>query len=200
MFISTFKQFVAHTPRLAMVTALFLFGAAQANELCITDNRGIDNVQQTTPTARFTISEHVVTDNKTGLMWSRCPHGYEYQSFGCNRVVGEKQTFTWAEAMAEIDPSETTVYRGEPGGWRLPNVKELLSIVERTCHDPALNSKVFLDSVTQAYWTNTLSATGGALAVDFNYGIIRTAGGDSGITADDNVTTPIAVRFVRDLN
>ena len=46
-------------------------------------------------------------------------------------------------------------------GWRLPNIKELLSIVEQQCLEPALNLQVFPNSFSSDVWSSSPFAVNG---------------------------------------
>ncbi len=54
-------------------------------------------------------------------------------------------------------PASTFTGRND---WRLPNVKELLSIVERRCAMPAINSEIFPETTTWNYWTSSPNVSG----------------------------------------
>ncbi len=57
-------------------------------------------------------------------------------------------------------------------GWRLPTRAELLSLVDDTRSDPAIDTTRFPDTQSGAYWTSTPLASGSSCAwiVHFNYG------------------------------
>ncbi|MEW5251615.1 Lcl C-terminal domain-containing protein [Microbulbifer sp. 2201CG32-9] len=40
-------------------------------------------------------------------------------------------------------------------GWRLPRVDELATLVDRSRHDPAIDTERFPDTRSRAYWTST---------------------------------------------
>lgn len=125
----------------------------------------------TTPTARFVGGKpvevnattgdtlpQVVTDNATGLMWTTCPVGFDLGRLGCYKPTAAVTTFTWDEAIAEAENSTFADF----SDWRVPNVKELATIVERKCSNPALNQSVFSGNGTNmsaSVWTNTPSDT-----------------------------------------
>lgn len=102
-----------------------------------------------------------VTDTVTGLIWQRCPAGYHWEGATCSEVPETQKSFTWQQALQ---------YAQAVGqGWRLPNVKELESLVKRNCWSPAIESDVF-SSVELGYmWTSTGVAAyyGNAWAVYF---------------------------------
>lgn len=57
---------------------------------------------------------------------------------------GESVNYEAAEkAVAALGPS-----------WRLPTVNELFSIVDRSRHDPAIDTSKFPDTKSKAYWTS----------------------------------------------
>ncbi len=114
-----------------------------------------DNLQPTTPTERFVVDAQagVVRDLATGLMWTHCPVGYQWNAtfLYCELNQDETQLFDWQAALAK---AETTVLAKT--GWRVPNIKELMSIVERACSDPAINEEVFPDTASSLpFWTST---------------------------------------------
>lgn len=87
-----------------------------------------------------------VTDKATGLMWQKADDG---------------QTRNWEEALAYTDDLDLAGYND----WRLPNAKELQSIVdyekapdasEKSKRGPAIDTRFFDISQDESYfWTNT---------------------------------------------
>ena len=98
----------------------------------------------------------VVTDSRTTLQW---------QDDYSDNAGSIKQT-TWTAA---IDYCEALSLDGE--GWRLPNKKELLSIVDYNHYTPSINT-VFTNTSSSYYWSATTHAhyTGTAWIVHFYYG------------------------------
>ena len=107
-------------------------------------------VAATTPTERFTEMSNpaILKDANTGLQWQRCALGATWtKSAGCSVTDGAQGEYTWGEALVAAQ-----------NGWRLPNKKELTSIIEYQCRLPALNSQLFpLDSEAMGavFWTST---------------------------------------------
>lgn len=91
----------------------------------------------TTPTERFTSDiEGTASDSITKLMWKKCIEGQAYHNETCS---GTSLALPWVDA---IEFANSSTFAGFTD-WRLPNIKELASIIERQCYDPALNLDVF---------------------------------------------------------
>ena len=87
-----------------------------------------------------------ITDLKTGLMWKQCLEGVSGSS--CGRGVPD--TFTWQKALQR--PGVINNAGGFAGytDWRLPNIKELISLIEEQCAFPAINLARFPNTPTSA--------------------------------------------------
>jgi hypothetical protein len=95
------------------------------------------NIAATAPDSRYALNANgTVVDKKTGLMWMRCPLGETWSNGIC---TGSIQHYKWQSAL---QIAESTVFAGL-SDWRLPNKKELHSIVERRCYNPAINLTAF---------------------------------------------------------
>jgi len=167
------------------------------------------SVPLTTFDARFDVDladPSYVTDLATGLEWQRCTYGYELNdnegdtdisNHTCDLVdqdedgVSDNQIlFRWYDAV------ETVSSIGD--GWRLPNIKELNTIVETGCVSPAINTNIFPSAFSSAYWTNTPSST----HVSFNNGshfagvwVIDFSSGDDTTASKGSA---LLIRLVRD--
>ncbi len=96
----------------------------------------------TTPTERFEINNDTVYDTQTGLSWKRCLQGLS----GIQCEQGAILYLNWEQALQAAD-AET--------GWRLPNIRELKSIVEKQCAVPALNIQVFPGDNASNVWSSS---------------------------------------------
>jgi len=107
--------------------------------------------------AGFSRSGGVVTDSATSLQWQ--------DDYSDN--AGNIKTTTWTGA---IDYCEALTLGGHID-WRLPNKKELLSLVDYGTYSPAISS-IFQNTNPYAYWSSTTNANGTFVAwiVSFNYG------------------------------
>ncbi len=83
----------------------------------------------------------IVSDSVTELQWQD------------DDIVASTER-TWIEA---IDYCENTLTLGGHDDWRLPNIKELLSIVDRSRHNPAIDtsSNGFQNYSSNFYWSST---------------------------------------------
>ena len=106
-----------------------------------------------------------VTDTKTGLIWRRCAEGMTWNGGTC---AGTPLTFTHEAALqrAAAQASSTGV------AWRLPNIKELSSIVDRSLTNPSIDRTAFPATPSKLFWSSTpyVSAPSSAQVTDFNSG------------------------------
>jgi hypothetical protein len=119
-----------------------------------------------TPINRFIENgDGTVTDTVTKLTWKRCSEGLSGEL--CEK--GEPLIYTWQEALKVAAESN---FSGK-NDWRLPDIKELNSIIERQCTMPAINEIVFPATPTMSFWASTPYAGNPAYAwnVYFPYGI-----------------------------
>lgn len=152
--------------------------------LCLTLSANADcydDVTATTPDNRFTINaDNTVTDNTTGLTWMRCSLGQT----GNDCRGGWVRKFSWAKALNEVANNYS--------GWRLPNIKELSSIVELRCENPAINATIFPNTQSNAYWSSSPLVYPGDYAWAVSFGV-----GASGTWRKDDRNTRYYVRLVR---
>jgi hypothetical protein len=92
-----------------------------------------------------------ILDTHSGLIWKRCMEGLTGEA--CDE--GEQLKTSWLQALLyaeKISNNETTPLATN---WRLPNIKELQSIVETQCEEPALNPFVFPNIPFENVWSST---------------------------------------------
>ncbi len=122
-------------------------------------------VPSTTPDSRFTDNGNgTITDNGTGLMWQKCQLGLS----GSSCTNGSATTHNWQQALDQADSNILAGY----SDWRLPNHKELYSIVEHRCYNPSINTIYFPNTYSNDFWSNSPVAIGSDYTwiVNFNYG------------------------------
>lgn len=100
------------------------------------------------PEPRFEVSGELVRDRLTGLDWLRDANPFEWP-------------LDWKEARQAV----AALCVGDHGGWRLPNRRELWSLVSFANSDPALQSGHPFGNVHLGwYWTSTTAARNRAYA------------------------------------
>jgi uncharacterized protein DUF1566/Calx-beta domain-containing protein len=130
--------------------------------------------------ARFAPNDDVsaITDRYTGLIWQRCPVGYTLNLSGTPDDLSDDRCAsssdprsTWRAAL------QSSVANASNGAdvWRLPNVKELQSIVESSCTLPAIDTAIFPPTQHTQFWSGTPTPADGGSAetVDFAFGESR---------------------------
>ncbi|MBI9077219.1 MAG: DUF1566 domain-containing protein [Desulfatibacillum sp.] len=91
-----------------------------------------------------------VEDSRTGLFWTR-------------DAAILPAPVTWTQALDFIHSLNNKNALGF-SDWRLPNVRELESLVDATAHSPALAQGHPFESVCQGYWSSTTSVYDSAYA------------------------------------
>ena len=84
----------------------------------------------------ITNGDGTVTDKSTGLMW---------QQNAPQNPMDWNSAISYCENLSDADYQD----------WRLPNTRELRSIVEYDLYDPAINSASFEGPASESYWSST---------------------------------------------
>ena len=110
------------------------------------------NVPDYWPNERYIVHNNgTVTDTNTSLMWMQCSLGLS----GDDCSEGSASTYTWGEALDTAHTSSFANYTD----WRLPNVKELASLLAHNRYNPAINKYIFPNTPV-TFW----SASPGAVS------------------------------------
>ncbi len=121
------------------------------------------NVKRTAPDSRYELQNGgaEVWDKQTDLIWQRCSLGQSWDGSAC---TGAATRHTWQQALEAA--------KAAGGGWALPDKRELQSLVERGCNNPAINSTVFPNTPSSWFWSSSSVAGYGGTAwgVGFYYG------------------------------
>lgn len=118
---------------------------------------------------RFTDNlDGTVTDNLTGIMWMKNPNcmAIKYNGFDADGAV------IWQLALDFVDGINNGTYSDCQFGytdWRIPTIRELLSLVDYSKTNPALPAGHPFDNVLNAVYysaTTWVSNTGRSISVD----------------------------------
>ncbi|MDM8538524.1 DUF1566 domain-containing protein, partial [Desulfobacterales bacterium HSG17] len=89
-------------------------------------------------------NDSTVTDTTTGLMWQQSTDG----------------EMTWSNALSHCE----ILVHGEYDDWRLPDIKELISLVDNTQDSPIIDTNYFPNTLPSYYWTSTKSIDSASIA------------------------------------
>ena len=113
---------------------------------------------------KLVLGETAVLDKETGLVWEKSP---------------DTTLRIWSDAVYYAYNKNV----GGRGGWRLPTVEELRSLVDPTQSNPALPSgHPFINVQSDYYWSSTTSVSTTSSAWDVSFG---NGGVDFGVKSND---------------
>lgn len=141
------------------------------------------DIPATAPDSHFVDNgDGTVTDVATGLMWKQCLEGVS--GTGC--TSGSVTSMTWQQALQRgVDAA----FAGHTD-WRLPNMNELESLVERRCDDPAINARFFPNTPGNSWvWSSSPDAyrPSHAWSVFFYNGFVLSYNKESGDPGDPHI-------------
>lgn len=153
------------------------------------EGSGHDGEIQAGATLTYTDNGLTIRDENTGLMWMK----QDDNNGDCGNLSGSLDkdcTFTWDEAFTFVTSLNASAFAGYTD-WRLPNAKELQSIVNYENQDPAVSEAFNTDcaqacslatcscTAAEPYWSSTSFApVPTAFFVSFNEGVVN--GADKG--------------------
>ena len=107
------------------------------------------NVSASAPNDRYTVnSDGTIRDDDTKLVWMRCSVGQTWNGSGCS---GNPASHSWQSALNTAYDYEFA----DKSDWRLPDIKELSSLIEQQCYNPSINENMFPDTPAEQYWTSS---------------------------------------------
>lgn len=149
-----------------------------------------DNAIDTlSPASRFVVkTDETVVDKATALMWKRCSEGLAGPS-----CAGSLENYTWPAALLRAQSVNNAGFAAHKD-WRVPNIKELQSLLEIQCTDPTINLDVFPGTLATDYWSSSSILVDG---LDDNAWFMDFHLGQSNFSASRSELK--ALRLVRDL-
>jgi len=134
-----------YSPLFFGLTLLLSVNPASA-QICLPDV-----TPQTMTPANFDFSiSGQAKDKLSELIWARCVVGQTWNGTNC---VGAPKKLTWQEALLEAQ-----TLNGSGDDWRVPDIKELNTIIDRQCASPPINLLIFPDtpaSQDNGLWSST---------------------------------------------
>jgi hypothetical protein len=114
-----------------------------------------------------------ITDTATGLIWRRCLEGQSWNGSAC---LNSAATLNWDGGLMQA--TSLANQTGLP--WRVPNVKELASVVDLDRSNPALDTTIFPNTPASFWmWSSTPVAGGmAAWGVEFGHGAVGNSGSE----------------------
>ena len=110
------------------------------------------------------LSGGLATHKENTIDWARCPAGTQFKA--TQTCVGVPLALTFQEAQAYA--KELSEKSGQ--SIRLPTSKEMASITERACINPAINLNVFPSADVDNYWTSEENSSRNRVAcADYTY-------------------------------
>lgn len=154
---------------LALFLSGFVTSPASAANQCTAGNPNPNSIEATPSSDFLSIGSEIVIHGKTGLWWKACSEGLSWQSNGT--CAGTASSLSWQAALIASKTANTNHFGGFTD-WRLPNKKELESIVETCGYLPAIDVTAFPDGPSRNFWSSTtyISSTTQAWGVGFGDG------------------------------
>ena len=174
---------VGYTGNYRLVRLVSSSAAVESHFSDYSDNRYTDN------------GDGTISDHQTGLMWMKCSYGQTYDGGDTNGdgiiCEGSLAFGNWQQAFAWAADSNANVDHGH-SDWRLPNIKELGSIVDFGSAKPAINQSIFPNTASGPYWSSTPSRANVLQTIFIGF-----QAGDYG--PSDRISN-LYIRLVRNLN
>jgi len=176
---------VAPVPQTGQTTCYDLITSAELFSCVDTGQDGELQSGLTLPTPRFTDKgDGTIKDNLTGLFWLKNAHCVIDLNWE-NALDFVKNLNAGRIVTPQLDCGDTSGRRGNSQtDWRLPNIREMLSLIDFAFSSPAISNTEGTGSATAGdpftnlqptvYWTSTTSAgvADHAWVVDVTDGII----------------------------
>lgn len=192
------NKLLLSTPALGLL--LTIFSSLSIAQQCY-DNPNL----LTSSSKEFIIHNNgTATHLESRIMWQQCLAGISTGAGGaCSE--GDLALLNWQEALQYVQQLNDDGGFAGYTDWRLPNAKELTSVIEYGCSKPAMNLQVFPNIAETKVWSSTPSvnqASGQFLKSWYaDYGDSNSgAGSESGVVSFANAnreSQKYAVHLIR---
>ena len=115
-----------------------------------------------------------VTDLKTSLIWRRCAEGFVFNATANTCTVNAPATLFTHEAALQQVTTVNKLVTISSNLWRLPNIKELASIADKSVGNPAIDGNAFPNTPPNWFWSSSPDVAGPTIAwvVFFDVGYV----------------------------
>ena len=114
-----------------------------------------ESIPASTPNSQLQDNgDGTITDRKTGLIWKQCLEGQS----GSDCASSGVEIFSWQQALQRAQTVNSSGGFAGFSDWRLPTIKELSSLVEHQCVDPAINLTRFPNASNHWVWSSSAVA------------------------------------------
>lgn len=131
-----------------------------------------------------------VTDTQTRLIWRRCVEGMSWNGVTC---TGSATVYDHANALLRA----TAEADADGVAWRVPNIKELQSIVDTSRIMPAADTSLFPATPTATFFWSASSEYSGSWVGNKWVGRAWVVNADDGFVADSSKDNSYVLRLVR---
>lgn len=148
-----------------IVLKLALFFVSCSGCFCYAQDCMQTSTQENEISRRFIDNQDgTILDTNTLLMWEKCSYGQA----GNECSEGNAIRFDWKQSL-NISPEANNKFFLGFNDWRLPNIKELLSITNLRCAYPSVNYEKFPNTKSDDYWSSSLSQAYNDYAYSVNF-------------------------------
>ena len=114
-----------------------------------------ESIPASTPNSQLQDNgDGTITDRKTGLIWKQCLEGQS----GSDCASSGVEIFSWQQALQRAQTVNSGGGFAGASVWRVPTIKELRSLVEQQCADPAINLTRFPNPGSDFVWSSSAVA------------------------------------------
>jgi hypothetical protein len=122
-------------------------------------------IEFTRPTRYQLTTQYTTVDNATGLVWTTCSQGLNYNAATGRCDTGSRFTGYWPNANEACGSLNSgTGYAGRTD-WRMPAIEELQTLLNFGAASPLTFSQAFPDTSGSSYWSATTNVVAGGASV-----------------------------------
>jgi len=138
---------------IVLMLSIFFYSTPGSAQMIDTPHECNNYSPNLTPNSRYILDtvRGTVLDTNTGLMWQQCSVGQSQVGGSC---TGSATALTWQGAFQSAAQANV-LNLSDYTDWRLPNIKELHSLVALHCVSPSINTSIFPNTMSSSYWSSS---------------------------------------------